>query len=89
MENKQKIKKYKTLMWISGFPFVLLFGFALITSLTQENSLFGQPIAPQDVFLLMIIIFIRSFWYIFVLCIIGFIYSLISILKLRKERLKD
>lgn len=78
MDNNKTRKKYLLLFGFCALPFISLFVFSLFAAIFEETSIFGYTLSAMDSFLLMLIMFFRTFWFVFVICIIGLIVSFIN-----------
>lgn len=85
MDYDKTRKKYLLLFELCALPFISLFVFSLFAAIFEETSIFGYTLSAMDTFLLTLIMFLRAFWFVFVVCIIGLIFSFINLLRLSKK----
>ena len=89
MDKNRTRKKYLLLLGFCALPFISLFVFSLLAAIFEETSIFGYTLSAMDTFLLTLIMFLRAFWFVFVVCIMGLIFSFINLLRLGKNRKSD
>ena len=85
MDYDKTRKKYLLLFGLCAFPFISLFVLSLFAAIFEETSIFGYTLSAMDTFLLTLIMFLRAFWFVFVVCIMGLIFSFINLLRLSKK----
>lgn len=89
MDYDKARKKYLLLFGLCALPFISLFVFSLFAAIFEETKIFGYTLSAMDTFLLTLIMFLRAFWFVFVVCIMGLIFSFINLLRLSKNRKSD
>lgn len=89
--SMNKLKKYKLIMFLCLFPFLLLVGYALFTAIREAITPTSSVITFtfSEPFFLMLLIFAYGFWWLWLICITGFIYAAIKAYSITKQQKKE